>query len=103
LDSVLNQCKFSHPCVSINTSKSVLSVFIQFALHGFIFCTDNKRKSLDTISQMSVSPSGYGPSICSKGNEFHVISVVFRSLITRVVGSYKELKHPENAVSIIIL
>lgn len=78
-------------------------VFIQFALNCFIFCTDNKRKSLDTISQMSVSPSGYGPSVCSKGNEYHVISVIFRSLITRVVGSYKELKHPENAVSIIIL
>lgn len=52
---------------------------------------------------MSVSPSGYGPSICSKGNEYHVISVIFRSLITRVVVSYKELKHPENSVSIIIL
>lgn len=50
---------------------------------------------------MSGSPSGYGPSICSKGNEYHVISVVFRNLITRVVLSYKELKHPENSVSII--
>lgn len=49
---------------------------------------------------MSGSPSGYGPSICSKGNEYHVISVIFRSLITRVVVSYKELKHPENSVSI---
>jgi len=72
-------------------------------LHGLNFFTDNKRKSLDTISQISGSPSGYGPSICSKGNEYHVISVIFRSLITRVVVSYKELKHTENAVSIIIL
>lgn len=47
---------------------------------------------------MSGSPSGYGPSVCSKGNEYHVISVIFRSLITRVVMSYKELKHPENSV-----
>lgn len=60
---------------------------------------DNKRKSLDTISQISGSPSGYGPSVCSKGNEYHVISVIFRSLITKVVMSYKELKHPENSVS----
>lgn len=51
---------------------------------------------------MSGSPSGYGPSICSKGNEYHVLSVVFRSLITRVVVSYKELRNPENTVSIII-
>lgn len=63
----------------------------------------NKRKSLDTISQMSGSPSGYGPMVCSKGNEYHVINVVFRSLITRVVMSYKELRHPENSVSILLL
>lgn len=52
---------------------------------------------------MSGSPSGYGPMVCSKGNEYHVINVIFRSLITRVIGSYKELKCPENAVSIILL
>jgi len=74
-------------------------VLIKWSLYGIISFTDNKRKSLDTISQMSGSPSGYGPSICSKGNEYHVISVIFRSLITRVVMSYKELKHPENTVS----
>lgn len=51
---------------------------------------------------MSGSPSGYGPLVCSKGNEYHVINVVFRSLITRVVSSYKELKHPENSVSILL-
>lgn len=51
---------------------------------------------------MSGSPSGYGPSVCSKGNEYHVMSVIFRSLITRVVLSYKELKHPENSVSNIL-
>lgn len=65
------------------------------------FCIDNKRKSLDTISQMSGSPSGYGPIAFSKGNEYHVINVIFRSLITRVVMSYKELKHPDNSVSIL--
>jgi len=73
------------------------------SLYGLIFSIDNKRKSLDTISQMSGSPSGYGPSICSKGNEYHVLSVIFRSLITRVVVSYKELRNPENTVSIIII
>lgn len=51
---------------------------------------------------MSGSPSGYGPLVCSKGNEYHVINVIFRSLITRVVSSYKELKHPENSVSILL-
>lgn len=65
-----------------------------------LFLIGNKRKSLDTISQMSGSPSGYGPLVCSKGNEYHVISVIFRSLITRVIMSYKELKQPENFVSI---
>ncbi|XP_025208646.1 protein unc-80 homolog isoform X2 [Melanaphis sacchari] len=82
-----------------------LTSIINF-IHSYIgFCTEpmqiispmyNKRKSLDTISQMSGSPSGYGPSICSKGNEYHVISVIFRSLVTRIVISYKELKHTEN-------
>lgn len=51
---------------------------------------------------MSGSPSGYGPLMCNKGNEYHVISVIFRSLITRVVMSYKELKHHENSVSILL-
>lgn len=67
-----------------------------------IILIDNKRKSLDTISQMSVSPSGYGPLVCSKGNEYHVMNVIFRSLITRIVMSYKELKHPENSVRIFL-
>lgn len=71
----------------------------RLVLNYCVLSTGNKRKSLDTISQLSVSPSGYGPSVCSKGNEYHVISVIFRSLITRVVLSYKELKHPENSVS----
>lgn len=64
----------------------------------FLFLIDNKRKSLDTISQMSGSPSGYGPTTCSKGNEYHLINVIFRSLMTRIVMSFKELKHPENSV-----
>lgn len=49
---------------------------------------------------MSVSPSGYGLMVCSKGNEYHVMNVIFRSLITRIVMSYKELKNPENSVRI---
>lgn len=70
-------------------------------VNDFIF-KDNKRKSLDTISQMSGSPSGYGPMACSKGNEYHIINVIFRSLMTRVVMSFKELKHPENSVNILL-
>uniref|UniRef100_A0A2S2Q2N9 Protein unc-80 n=1 Tax=Sipha flava TaxID=143950 RepID=A0A2S2Q2N9_9HEMI len=75
-------------------------------IHSYIgFCTEpmsifspmcNKRKSLDTISQMSGSPSGYGPLVCNKGNEYHVVNVIFRSLMSKVVNSYKELKQPEN-------
>ncbi|VVC45096.1 Hypothetical protein CINCED_3A015660 [Cinara cedri] len=83
-----------------------LTCIINF-IHSYTgFCSEplsifspmyNKRKSLDTISQMSGSPSGYGPMACSKGNEFHVINVVFRSIISKVVTSYKELKRPENS------
>lgn len=70
-------------------------------VHNLIYLSGNKRKSLDTISQMSGSPSGYGSLVCSKGNEYHVVNVIFRSLISRVVVSYKELKHPENTVSVL--
>lgn len=71
-------------------------------IYGFIFLIDNKRKSIDTISQMSGSPSGYGPLVCSRGNEYHVMSVIFRSLVTRVVMTFKELKLLENSVSILL-
>lgn len=50
---------------------------------------------------MSGSPSGYGLLVCSKGNEYHVVNVIFRSMISRVVASYKEFKHPENTVSLV--
>ncbi|XP_050528266.1 protein unc-80 homolog isoform X3 [Daktulosphaira vitifoliae] len=84
-----------------------LTCVINF-IHSYIgFCTEpifsnspmcNKRKSIDTMSQLSGSPSGYGSlnAACSRGNEYHVINVIFRSLISRVVKSFKELKQPEN-------